>query len=158
MKLIVMRHFKSSWDHPGDDHDRPLNQRGQLAAHTMGDWLRAHGHIPDQALVSTASRTRESYQRLALAAPAQFYDDLYLAPARAMFTRLRSSATQPCVLVLGHNPGIADFAQQLAAAAPQHDQFHRYPTGATLVLDTDLHTKAGHVIDFCVPRDLSDPR
>ena len=43
-RLILMRHAKSDWSHPGrSDHDRPLNRRGVKAAPAMGAWLIARG-------------------------------------------------------------------------------------------------------------------
>ena len=40
-ELLVLRHAKSSWKHAGlDDHDRPLNKRGQRNAPRMGQLLR----------------------------------------------------------------------------------------------------------------------
>ncbi|MGR3493424.1 MAG: SixA phosphatase family protein, partial [Shimia sp.] len=47
-RLILMRHAKSSWDHPDlTDHDRPLNERGREAAVRVGGWLRDQGWLPD---------------------------------------------------------------------------------------------------------------
>ena len=40
-RLILTRHAKSSWDDPlMNDHDRPLNERGKMAAADLGaaDW------------------------------------------------------------------------------------------------------------------------
>ena len=53
-RLILMRHAKSDWNHPGlADHDRPLNKRGRKAAPAMGAWLTA-----DRALVEKAVKKR----------------------------------------------------------------------------------------------------
>ena len=35
LKLILMRHAKSGWDDPVEDHDRPLNSRGRISAKVM---------------------------------------------------------------------------------------------------------------------------
>ena len=67
-----------------------------------------------------------------------------------------------CVLMIGHNPGIADFAQKLVATRPAHDRFGDYPTGATLVASFDapdwaaVTWKTGQTIDFAIPRELTD--
>jgi len=37
LKLILMRHAKSGWDDPVEDHDRPLNSRGRISAEVMGN-------------------------------------------------------------------------------------------------------------------------
>ncbi len=44
-------------------------------------------------------------------------------------------ATGECVMMLGHNPGIAGFAENLCANPPDHPRFFDYPTCATTILD-----------------------
>ena len=62
LRLILMRHAKSSWDSPGlDDHERPLNGRGCRSAKAIGAWLNDHGYLPDLVLSSDAERTRETW-------------------------------------------------------------------------------------------------
>lgn len=159
-KLILMRHAKSSWaDALAEDHDRVLNARGRAAAEAMGNWLRAQGHLPDEALVSDAARTRQTFARLGLDCAAQFRDALYHASAQAMLNVLQE-ARGDSVLMLGHNPGIADFAAQLVRDPPKNSRFHDYPTCATLVATFEiedwralrLHT--GKTLDFMIPRDI----
>ena len=68
LRLILMRHTKSSWDDPWQgDHARRLNGRGRRSAEALGNWLRAKGHLPDVALSSDAVRTQETFAGLALA-------------------------------------------------------------------------------------------
>jgi len=58
LKLILMRHAKSSWGSPGlADHDRPLNERGQRSATLLGNWLRKNEHIPDELIESIYQAT-----------------------------------------------------------------------------------------------------
>jgi phosphohistidine phosphatase len=161
-RLILMRHAKSDWtDFSRPDHDRPLNRRGRTSADALGGWLRARGYQADEVLCSTSERTRETLRRLKLDAGVRthFSRALYHADAQAMQEALRR-AEGNCVLMVGHNPGIADFADRLVAAPPAHDRFEDYPTGATLVCDMDLDDwsglgwHAGRVIDFVTPRDL----
>ncbi len=158
--LILMRHAKSSWSNPDlADHDRPLNTRGRKSATALGDWLRAQGHVPAAGLVSSACRTRETWDRLRLTAPVSFDDTLYHAEPWALLQALRA-ATTPTVLLLGHNPGIGAFAQQIVQAPPPHDRFADYPTGATLVARfpgadwTDTSWHSAETVDFVIPRTL----
>jgi phosphohistidine phosphatase len=64
--------------------------------------------------------------------------------------------------MIGHNPGIAEFAHRLVASDALHPEFHRYPTGATLVAEFAISSwaEAGFgmaaVLDFIVPRELAD--
>lgn len=159
--LILMRHAKSDWDSPGlPDHDRPLNPRGRRSASALGDWMRERGWIPDAVLCSTATRTRQTLEGLGLEAPVQFLKGLYHAEAEDMHRTLKS-ATAPSVLMIGHNPGIGDFAHELLATPPDHPRFEDYPTGATLVAEfeiddwSDLGWSKGRARDFVVPRELS---
>jgi len=160
-RLILMRHAKSDWGDPMlPDHDRPLNKRGRRAASALGHWLRDTGHLPDEILCSTAARAQETLARLALAPAPALLDPLYLAEPTEMLTILRK-AHGDTVLMIGHNPGIAEFAASLVATPPAHDRFDDYPTGATLVagFDTgnwrDLAPGTGRVQHFVIPRELT---
>jgi phosphohistidine phosphatase len=158
--LILTRHAKSSWDNLElEDHDRPLNPRGIRSAKALGDWLRNQGLNPDQVLSSSARRTGDTYLGMGLDTTPEFTSALYHAGPDRMLAVLKQ-ATGKCVLILGHNPGIADFAARLVKTAPAHPRFFDYPSGATLVLRfdvqswSDLRWSNGSVVDFTIPRDL----
>ncbi|GGG68894.1 phosphoglycerate mutase [Salipiger pallidus] len=162
-RLILMRHAKSDWSLGQPDHERTLNKRGRQSAKALGRWLAAEGLTPDQVLCSTATRTRETLKRLALDPEPQtvFEDRLYHAGPESMFRQL-SAATGTTVLMVGHNPGIAAFADEISATAPPHPRFHDYPTGATLVVEfdidvwADLAWQSGVPRGFVIPRELLD--
>lgn len=160
-RLILMRHGKSSWGDPSlDDHDRPINGRGKVSARVLGDWLRAKNYIPDQILSSDSRRTRETFAGLRIMCDTEFLDALYHAGPEDMLRVLRKAAGD-CVLMLGHNPGIGWFAQNLVAEPPPHPRFFDYPTCATLVADFDIEawnevgTGTGKAVDFIIPRELT---
>ncbi|MEE4188930.1 MAG: histidine phosphatase family protein [Roseobacter sp.] len=162
LRLILMRHAKSDWNHIGlADHDRPLNKRGKASAKALGDWLREKGYIPQEVFCSSAERTGQTLLGLQLGTSpdTKYTRALYHADAQSMLTVLHG-ATAPCVLMLGHNPGICEFAHRLVCDPPAHDRFSDYPTGATLVCDFDAPDWAevgwfkGSVVDFVVPREL----
>ncbi len=166
LRLVLTRHAKSSWDAPAeDDHARPLNDRGRTSADALGVWLGDNGYVPDLVLSSDALRTRETWMRLATGLAAQpeivWTPDLYLAGPGTMLQVLRRVQSAATVLMLGHNPGIAQFAAALVADPPPHPRFADYPTGATLVAGFDLprwealRPGTGQSIDFVVPRDLT---
>ena len=161
-RLILTRHAKSAWDDPLiKDHDRPLNARGVRAALVLGEWLTSRGYEPDEVLCSSALRTRETWERV-MAAPLevrpklQFLDALYHASPDMMLKVLREARGE-CVMMVGHNPGIAELAAMLASRAPSDPDFHRYPTAATLVVDfqiagwSEAAPGRGSVLDFFVP-------
>jgi len=158
--LILTRHAKSSWENLSQaDHERPLNKRGARSAKALGVWFRDKRLKPDQVLSSDSKRTRETYAGLGLETEAEFTDDLYHASPNQML-RVLSRASGEVVMMLGHNPGMAAFAAELASEPPDHPRFFDYPTGATTVLRFDIdgweHAAwgGGEVIDFVIPRDL----
>lgn len=158
--LILMRHAKSSWVHPGlADHDRPLNDRGVRSAVAIGNWLRMKGHVPDAAISSSSERTGQTFLGLELDIPVTFTRTLYHAGPEVMMDLLRQQEADK-VLMIGHNPGIAEFAHRLVEAPPEHPRFADYPTCATAIIRWDegdwseTGWRGGKVVDFAIPREL----
>ena len=163
-RLILTRHAKSAWDDPlTPDHDRPLNDRGKTAAADLGQWLASRGYIPGEVLCSDAVRTRKTWSGIAPALPGspalELKPALYHAGPDVMLAVLRH-ATHDTVMIIGHNPGIAEFAARLVAHPPLNAEFARYPTGSTLVVDFNIEnwTMAGFgvgaTVDFIVPKEI----
>lgn len=166
LRLILVRHAKSSWGDPSqEDHDRPLNARGRDAAPKIGKWLADRGYLPAEVVSSTAQRTLETWDRMA-----PFLGDgtvmrrdtgLYHASAERMLRALNHCAASP-VLMLGHNPGIAEFAVRILGKAPDCPRLARFPTCATLVAEFDADDwtavgfGTGRMIDFVTPRQIAD--
>ena len=164
-RLILTRHAKSSWDDPTmADHDRPLNDRGKAASADLGEWLASRGYVPEEVLCSDALRTRKTWSGIAPALPGTpiltLKPALYHAGSDVMLAVLRH-ASADTVMVIGHNPGIAEFAERLVAKPPLNPEFRRYPTGATLVASfeidawADLDYGMGAARDFIVPREIA---
>ncbi|GAB1477797.1 histidine phosphatase family protein [Paracoccaceae bacterium] len=164
-RLILTRHAKSSWDDPlTPDHDRPLNERGKAAAADLGQWLASRGYVPDEVYCSDAQRTRKTWSGIAPALPGtsvlELKPALYHAGPDVMMAVLRH-AKADTVMMIGHNPGIAEFAAKLVAQAPRNAEFQRYPTGATLVADFAIDSweglawGQGVVDDFIVPKEIA---
>lgn len=165
LRLILTRHAKSSWDDPlKDDHSRDLNPRGIDAAAAIGDWLAVKKYLPDLVLCSTSQRTRQTWDliaaRLGATPDIQFEDTLYNASPDALLANLQRVGDAKSVLILAHNPGIANAASSLASQPPLHSQFSRYPSGATTIFNFDVkqwgdvNWAGGKVVDFVVPKDL----
>jgi phosphohistidine phosphatase len=119
-RLILMRH--ASAGHGDVDRERPLSAKGAAEAVRMGGalaGLAAHGFRPERALVSPARRTRETFEavRGALGAPpleAVEHESLYLASAGRLLARLQQLPEPTAqVLLIGHNPGLAELALRL---------------------------------------------
>jgi len=169
--LLLMRHAKSAWSDPRlDDHDRPLNKRGERAAKTMADHLAHHAPRPDLILCSTAMRTRQTLaavlDRLGPPRPAiSLTSNLYLASKEALLAQLQAMPDDMnVVLLIAHNDGIGELAALLAGTGPS-DALARlrekYPTGALTILQpgqtrwSDLAPQTAKLLDFVRPRDLS---
>lgn len=158
-RLILTRHAKSAWDDPTvADHDRPLNARGRRTALALGDWLASRDYEPEEVLCSSAQRTKETWETVASAILEtrpliRIEPGLYHASPEKLLTILRTASHQT-VMMLGHNPGIAEFAAMLPAHPPLDPEFRRYATGATLVVDfqienwSEVEPGQGSVMDF----------
>lgn len=136
--LVLMRHAKSDWGDPDlPDHDRPLNRRGRRDAALMAGWLMDEVGLPDLVLCSSAARTRETARLMESAwgsrltvCPAR---DLYLAPPEQILRVIRTDGGDAAsLLVLGHNPGIADLVSMLC------EEPREMPTSAVAVFDVDV--------------------
>jgi len=164
-RLILTRHAKSSWDDPlMADHDRPLNPRGRAAATALGRWLASRGNIPGEVLCSDSRRTRETFDLAAAEMPEApgpvLKSALYHAGPEVMLSVLRR-ATADVVMMIGHNPGIGEFARRLLSRHPPGNSFSRYPTGATMVADfagsdwEQVDFGQATLVDFIVPDEAA---
>ncbi|WP_027053235.1 SixA phosphatase family protein [Mesorhizobium erdmanii] len=166
-QLLLLRHAKSSWDDPDlDDFDRPLAQRGSKAAKLMGRALAARGWLPDQVLVSSALRTRDTWRLVADELPVHprvaFTEALYEASAADILSQIRlADPSSGCLAVVGHNPGLEDLAKQLAGSGSEAKARMRldekFPTAALarLVFDGDWSALSSGRLTHCLrPKDL----
>lgn len=164
-RLILIRHAKSDWDDPfNGDHNRRLNARGHRAAGLVGAWLAGQGYLPDHVQCSTATRCVETWQEIRQAADLnlspEYIKGIYHASGDVML-KILNRAEGDTVMMLGHNPGISDFAERLIKGPPpDHEKFFQYPTAAVTVLDFDVEDWAcvnfgeGRLVEFVVPKDL----
>jgi phosphohistidine phosphatase len=147
MKLLLLRHGKSSWDDPSlADFDRPLAPRARKAAERMGRELAARNWLPQLALVSPAARTRETWELVTAAllgsVSADFPDSLYDASAGDVLSEIhRTPKAVKTLLVLGHNPGLEDLARRFAGANSEAKALQqlreKFPTAALARFDFD---------------------
>ena len=176
-QLLLLRHTKSDWSKPGgrqrEDHERPLNARGQEAAALIGRYMRKKKYIPALVLCSTAARTRETLKivlpALAARPEIRYEDSLYLAEWPRLLEAVRAApdGASPLLLV-GHNPGMEQLAAALAAQAKTAAtralagvMAQKFPTGALAVLDfrgeswAGVKPGAGRLRDFVRPKELA---
>ncbi|ROR90671.1 phosphohistidine phosphatase [Nocardioides aurantiacus] len=161
---MVLRHARAE-SFAEEDHARRLTARGRRDAAAVGEWLAGTDVRPDVALVSSAARTRETWDLLTAAladAPeAQVRDDLYSASADTVLDALRAVPEDvTTVMYVGHNPTAASLAQALEDGEPDVEAFvalsRGFPPGAAAVLRvpvawSDLDAAGARLVDFHAP-------
>lgn len=142
--LIILRHAKAVPAGPSGDYQRVLADAGRHAAMLIGADFKKHGLKPEMVLVSSAARTQETFRIAAAAAglgEPTIEDDLYLAAAGVLMRRLRKVPPRTrSVLLVGHNPGVAELTQKLADpnesdAVALAKARARFPTAACAIFD-----------------------
>ena len=118
--LYLLRHAKSSWDHPGvADRERPLAKRGLRNAPEMGERFAARGERVDLMLSSPAKRALTTAELFAEACgyePSHIIveDDLYFLGSGTIEALVRAQDDSVASLMLVfHNPDITYFANAI---------------------------------------------
>lgn len=169
-RLLLLRHSKAERSQPGGrDRDRVLAERGRSDANALGAYLARHGCVPDRALVSTSTRTRQTWALLAAALgrapPTAFHDRLYEASPLAILQVVKETAPEAVtLLVIGHNPAMAELASMLVASGDveTRERLGRgFPTSALAIIGfaaenwAGVHAQGGRLEHFVTPRSLS---
>lgn len=159
--LLVFRHAKSSWeDETLDDHDRPLNKRGNRTAPLMGQLIATQKAVPDLILSSTARRAKMTAKKAAKAMGYEgkiaFEQAMYMAEPSAYLKAIRDyAATHKTVMIIGHNPGLETLMQTMTGTDKP------LPTAALAEIHLDItswkdlkHTTKGKLRNLWLPRKL----
>jgi phosphohistidine phosphatase len=167
-RLLLLRHAKTEKSAPaGSDFDRVLAPRGRNESPKIGAYMAHHGLLPDLVIASPARRSRETWElvvpALPSAPPVVWEDRLYNAEVATIVTLVKE-AKPPTLLLVGHNPGLHDFAR-LTIASGDVDARERLnenlPTAGLLVIDfalarwSKLHPHSGRLDRFVSPRLLT---
>lgn len=112
--VLLMRHASAASELSGqDDFDRALTEDGRRVALQTGCLLAELGLRPDRVIASAAVRTSETAQLVVSSvSPSSgivLMHELYNAPAFSVAGVLRGQMLddESCLLMVGHNPGIA---------------------------------------------------
>ena len=118
--LVVLRHAKAEPAQGGSDEIRPLALTGRRQASSVGRHLQDAGLLPEVVLVSTALRTRQTWE-LARAGlreiepEVDLRDEFYAASAGDLLEAVRGvDARVRTLLVVGHEPAVSGLAAYLA--------------------------------------------
>lgn len=165
--LYLFRHADTLPAEGGQsDHERVLSELGEEECVRIGHFLKEEKLKPELALCSTAVRTRSTLGLVAktLETPiqAEFIHSLYLASPGEIFHQLNGMKKETeSVMVVGHNPGIHQFALILAAKGST-DALHalntHYPPASLALLRLDItdwqmlspHT-SGELLGLVIP-------
>jgi phosphohistidine phosphatase len=168
-RLMLLRHAKAERAESGErDRDRKLAPRGRAEAPKIGAYMARHGFMPDLALVSPATRTKETW---ALVAPAfsapprmTFEERLYDASPEQLMAAIRETSGARSLAVVGHNPGLHALAMLLIASGNVETRqrvSEGLPTAGLVVIElafddwSRLHPQAGRLERFISPRLLT---
>lgn len=130
--LIVLRHSKAASPLGTPDIDRPLAARGRHDAERAGDELRAANLTPDLVICSPALRTRQTLERLGVAAPVAYEPRVYDNDVEEILDLLRGQSVET-LLLIGHNPSMHQLVFGLTGGAEE-----RFPTSATAVIEFEV--------------------
>jgi phosphohistidine phosphatase len=164
-RIVLVRHAKARPDGP-TDAERQLEDRGRADAAAAGRWLAGQQVTPDHALVSAATRTRQTWEAMAAAAgwtlEPELDRGLYSAgPETALDLMRLTPAEATTLVVVGHNPTVAYLAHLLddgeGDVGAATEMAGGYPTGALTLYEydgewADLAPGSATVLAFHVPR------
>jgi phosphohistidine phosphatase len=164
-RLVVVRHSKAEQS-ADTDHARGLLDRGRSDAVSAGQWLARQGVVPNHALVSAATRVMETWTALASGAGWEIEpsvdEGLYSAgPDTALDLLRRTPAEAGVLVVVGHNPTMAQLAQLLDDGEGDPEATNAmatgFPTSAVAVFEydgewADLDLTSARLVAFHVGR------
>ena len=158
--IFLIRHAKSSWEHPGlRDFDRPLNERGLYEAPLMAQVLVREGIRPDLLVSSPAKRawTTAVFFATAFGLSEDVVRrelDIYEADPLdilQLFSQLPDTADT--VFMFGHNPTFTDVANRFA-----EKHIENVPTCGVVRIESDAVSWAAFDEDNATVRKQYFPK
>lgn len=133
-RLHLLRHATTEDARPGHpDRDRRLTPLGHRQAAGLGRWLETSGTHVDLVWCSPAERTRQTAAGLGLTAPTAVEPSLYRAAPEDVRELVAGCDPEvSSLLVVGHNPTVAELAHALAAGSPEQETIARRFVPGTL--------------------------
>ena len=159
MKYITfVRHAKSSWDSFAvQDHDRPLNNRGEKDSIFMGKKLLSLGCNPQQIITSSAKRARITAENIAkelsvdnIVIKNELYEsleDTYLKIIHEIDNSFDN------VMLVGHNPTLTNIINIFTS-----DFIYNVPTTGIFKIEFDTNNwkdvdfDSGKLKEFIYPK------
>ncbi|HLJ70427.1 MAG TPA: histidine phosphatase family protein [Roseiarcus sp.] len=168
LRLLLLRHAKAVPHDPARDHGRALAERGRADAKRLGKLLAGESRAIEAAVHSGARRAEETaliaLGELPKGVPVSAEPRLYEATPAGVIAALRDlpdAATT--ILVVGHNPSLAEAALRLAGSGDQAALARmaaKYPTCGLATIDFDvadwkeISAGGGRLVAFLAPAGL----
>lgn len=139
MLLYIVRHGKAEINAPtGRDEDRRLKPKGKRQAAFLAEWFAAEGRRPELILASRFERAIATARVIqeATGAPLELARQLEVGYASSAASQLIAAhATRSPLMLVGHNPQLADLVWALTRGLPPHDAGLRTGEGVLLEID-----------------------
>jgi phosphohistidine phosphatase len=160
-RLVLVRHAKAQ-PFASTDDARELTDRGRREAEAAGRHLCERGIVPDHAVVSSAVRTRatwEAMERVLGSSAVVVHDDaVYSGSTDVVLEALRVVPERArTVVFVGHQPTVGHVAHLLDDGVGDQEalrrMLHGFPTGSAAVFDVEgpwagLAEEAGRLVEF----------
>ena len=143
--LYLIRHAKSSWDHPGlKDIDRPLLQKGIKRTSKISAFLNREKATADLIISSPATRAYDTAKLIASGLgyaieKIKIEKDIYFGDTESFFNAIYQVDNEiNNLFIFGHNPTITQFANYFL-----HNKIDYLPTSglANISFDTTNWTE-----------------
>ena len=176
-KLILLRHAKSYWGEngrllfKGNDHERPLNERGRKATILMSQYFLDNKINVDFIFSSTAKRATETLHpfknKLISNFGYEIHKKLYTFNYYDLlrFTKKIEDKYQN-IMLISHNPSIQNFCLKYVKNKKNNQDFEKlkqkFPTCAVVVLLSvakdwsSIDKKGFELKKFIIPKSISD--
>lgn len=168
--LYILRHAKSSWSDPNlDDHDRPLNARGERDKLVMAKFI--NSHFKDIEVIFTSSATRALDYAVSIhkftGVPINLEQALYTFSAKDLLSLIADlPQSYDHIALVAHNPAATEVVNHLSDLGAD-EKLVNLPTAAIVKIEfeqslwSDLSPKItasprGRVADFAKPKALDD--
>lgn len=166
-RLMLLRHAKAVPQGEMADEERPLAERGHKDMAAIAAFVASKPLLPPLALVSTAIRTRQTWDLLRPAFPQppklRLEPRLYATSAeRILYLVGETDANAESLLLVGHNPAFEDLARHLVGSG-ETDALIRFggsmPTASLAVIDlpggwSTIAPLSGRLEMFVTPKSL----
>lgn len=124
-RVYFLRHAEAAPPNGGGDKERHLSPHGVEQAFQLGLYMKSNDLRPDAVICSSASRTSETLQNLAIEddmMAVTYEDGFYNAAEEIYFDGIRTLPSEvSSVLLVGHNPGISGAVFSCARNNPEMD-------------------------------------